>query len=108
MAPWIVMLVRSGLPPLLDISFQNREQFPKFALPFGGVGCAFDAIMRVLMDDDLGKRLESLARGNNLSQDFRAVDVFVDHALDGCQLARDFPQANLERLLFLGRMRVMC
>ena len=51
-------------------------------------------MMRVGMDQFFGQRLQPAPGGNDLRQDFRAVPVFVQHPLDGVELADDFAHAD--------------
>jgi hypothetical protein len=60
-----------------------------------------DTAFGVLFDDYFGKRLESFSSGNYLGEDLRAICVFVDHSLNGTQLASYFAQANTKRLFLI-------
>lgn len=93
---------------LLHVALQNREQVTQLALAFFRIARALDAMMGVLMNDDLGKRLQRLPRRDDLGEDFRAVPVIVDHAFDRSELPGDLVQANFQRPLFIRRVRVIC
>ena len=59
------------------------------------------------MDDDLGKRFERFAGGDDLSQDIHAIAIGVDHLLNRLKLTDDFSQPNFKRSSFLYAVNVL-
>lgn len=90
---------------LLNKALQDDEKFPEFAWALDGVG-AFDAVVKMIVDDKFREGLERLAGGDDLGEHLGAVTVFADHAFDGADLAGDFAEAELERLFLVGGMLV--
>ena len=81
-------------PHLLDVTLQHCEQFAQLPLAFGGVVRAFDAVMYMRVDQFFRERFQPAPGGDDLREDFRAVAIFVQHPLDGTELAGDFAHAD--------------
>lgn len=78
------------------VSFQDRKERAQMPTAFGLAGGIFDALMQVRLDHLLTKRFERLARGDNLHEHIRTVDVRFHHLLNPLDLSFDFAQADDE------------
>lgn len=86
----------------LHIAFQNDQQLAQLLLCILRAGRVLDAIVRVRMNELFAQRLDSLSRGNELSENFGTIPVLFDHSIDRGQLAGDLaqPQPQCFSLLF--------
>ena len=91
---------------LFHVSLQNCQQIAELSLGFSRLRSPLDALVRVLMNDDLGKRLERLANRDHLHEHLRAIAVGFDHFFNAGDLSTDLAEAEQQRLLFFGRVRV--
>lgn len=89
---------------------EDGEEFAEAALAFGGLLSALNAVVEVGVNDFFGEGLEGFAGGDELGEDFGAIALALDHALDAVELADDFSDAGLEGFcFFLGvMMEVVC
>lgn len=79
---------------LFHVALQHRQQLLEFPPAFRRVLRAFDAMMRVAMNELFGQRFQPATGGNDLRKDFRAVTVFVQHPFHGVELSDDFPNTD--------------
>lgn len=100
-------LHRTDANRLFHVAFEHGEQFPQLALAILGIGGLRDALMGVLMNNDLGKRLEGLAGRDNLGQHLGTIAVLPHHFFDGVELADDFPKPDLQGLPLIRVMAVV-
>ena len=94
-------------PRLLHVTLQHREQLPKLPSAFFGILGAFNAMMRVGMDQFFSQRLQAAPGGDDLHQNLRAVAVFIQHPLHRVELSDDLADADNRRSALLFRMVVM-
>lgn len=90
---------------LLNIPGENIHQFTQLFLSLAALR-SVDAVVKMAIDELLRERLDRFTRRHQLSQDLRAIAVFVQHALDRVQLTDDLADSHLESLLFALRVMV--
>lgn len=87
-----------------NIAFQHGKQFTQSAFSLGGVMRVLDAMLDVGMNQCFGERFKAASRGDDLGQDFRAVLVLLQHALNRSKLSGDLAQTDDRSTSFLRRM----
>ena len=100
------LLFKMLLWDLFHETFEHGEQFPQLALAFLGAVRAFNAMVKVIVNDQLSERFQGFAGRHDLSQDVGTILVFSHHPLDRADLPRDFSQTELESFLLLFRVLV--
>ena len=92
---------------LFNITLQDDEQIMQLSFPFGLRLRAFDAMMKMGVNQIFCQRFERLARRNQLHEYLRTIAVFLQHPLNGVQLADDATNTDLLRAAFTAGMAVL-
>ena len=91
---------------LFHEALEHDQQLAQLALRLFRLPRTLDALVRMLVNDDLREGLERPADGDDLGEHFRAIAIVADHLFDRGDLPGDLAQADLQRLLFRRRVRV--
>jgi hypothetical protein len=93
----------------LDVALEDGHKLFQLFRAVFAVARFFDAMVQVGVNELFGKRLNGAAGGDELGQDFRAIAILVEHALDSIQLAgdpaetQDIASALFQRMMMLRR-----
>ena len=79
---------------LFHVTLQHHEQLAQFPLTFRRAVRLLDSVMHMGVNQFFGERFQPAPGGDDLREDFRAVAIFVQHPLDGPELAGDLAHAN--------------
>ncbi len=91
---------------LFNVAFQHDQKLLQLLAPFRRRLGVLNAVPHVGMNQRFRQRLDGLARGDQLHENFRTVAILFQHPLDGVQLADDAAHPELLGIALTAGMGV--